>query len=316
MKKYLTRRLVSVIPILWLASTLVFSLIHFVPGDPVLVILGSSEVKPAQVEAMRHKLGLDRPLLVQYWNWLSDLVRGDLGTSIISDQPVMKMILERLPTTLTVTGAALLICLFISIPAGIFASLRHNTYADYTFMGLVILGVSAPSFWLALLLILLFSVKLKFLPLVGFVSIFENFWEGLKFLILPACSLAFVLGAVIARMTRSSMLEVLREDYIVTALAKGIPRRFIVMKHALKNAFAPVLTIIGFQIGFLLGGTVVIEDVYSIPGVGKLIFQAISNRDYPVVQGCLLMLTFIYVLVNTLVDLAYTYFDPRVSYGR
>ena len=316
MKKYLIRRLISVIPVLWLASTLVFSLIHLVPGDPVLVILGSSEVDTKQVEAMRERLGLNRPLLVQYGSWLANLMRGDLGTSIISGQPVTRMILERLPTTLSVAGFALVLALMISIPAGIFSSVRHNTVVDYTIMGLVILAVSAPSFWLALLLILLFSVKLKLLPLVGFVSIFENFWQGLQFLVLPACSLAFALGALIARMTRSSMLEVLREDYMMTALAKGTPRRYLVMKHALKNAFAPVLTIIGFQIGFLLGGTVVIEDVYSIPGVGKLIFQAITNRDYPVVQGCLLVVTFIYVFLNTAVDLAYTYFDPRVSYGK
>ena len=316
MKKYLIRRLISVIPVLWLASTLVFSLIHLVPGDPVLVILGSSEVDAKQVEAMRERLGLNRPLLVQYGSWLANLMRGDLGTSIISGQPVTRMILERLPTTLSVAGFALVLALMISIPAGIFSSVRHNTVVDYTIMGLVILAVSAPSFWLALLLILLFSVKLRLLPLVGFVSIFENFWQGLQFLVLPACSLAFALGALIARMTRSSMLEVLREDYMMTALAKGTPRRYLVMKHALKNAFAPVLTIIGFQIGFLLGGTVVIEDVYSIPGVGKLIFQAITNRDYPVVQGCLLVVTFIYVFLNTAVDLAYTYFDPRVSYGK
>jgi peptide/nickel transport system permease protein len=315
MRKYLIRRLLTVVPILWLASTLIFGLIHLVPGDPVLVILGS-EAEPGQVEAMRHQLGLDRPLWLQYVTWMSHLLRGDLGTSIITDQPVTDMILERLPTTITVAAAALILSLAISIPSGILASLRHNTYTDYTFMGLVILAVSIPSFWLALLLILLFSVKLRLLPMIGFVLIFKDFWQGLKFLILPATSLAFILGAIVARMTRSSMLEVLREDYIVTALAKGAPRRFVVMKHALKNAFAPVLTIIGFQIGFLLGGTVVIEDVYSIPGVGKLIFQAISNRDYPVVQGCILMVTAIYVFVNTAVDLAYAYFDPRVTYDK
>jgi peptide/nickel transport system permease protein len=315
MRKYLIRRLLTVVPILWLASTLIFGLIHLVPGDPVLVILGS-EAEAVQVEAMRHQLGLDRPLWLQYVTWMSHLLRGDLGTSIITDQPVTDMILERLPTTITVAAAALILSLAISIPSGILASLRHNTYTDYTFMGLVILAVSIPSFWLALLLILLFSVKLRLLPMIGFVLIFKDFWQGLKFLILPATSLAFILGAIVARMTRSSMLEVLREDYIVTALAKGAPRRFVVMKHALKNAFAPVLTIIGFQIGFLLGGTVVIEDVYSIPGVGKLIFQAISNRDYPVVQGCILMVTAIYVFVNTAVDLAYAYFDPRVTYDK
>jgi peptide/nickel transport system permease protein len=315
MKKYILRRLISIIPILWLVSVLVFSLIHLVPGDPVMVILGTTAEK-VQVEAMRHKLGLDRPLLLQYGSWIGNLLRGELGRSIVSDEPVMEMILHRLPTTLTVAAAALLLSLSISIPAGILSSLRHNTYTDYVFMGLVILAVSMPSFWLALLFILLFSVKLRLLPMMGWVSIFADFWEGLKYLILPAMSLAFILAAVVARMTRSSMLEVLREDYIVTALSKGTPKRLIVFKHALKNAFAPVLTIIGFQVGFLLGGTVVIEDIYSIPGVGRLIFTAITNRDYPVVQGCILMVTVVYVFVNAAVDLAYAYFDPRVSYDK
>jgi peptide/nickel transport system permease protein len=315
MKKYVIRRLISIIPILWLVSVLVFSLIHLVPGDPVMVILGTTAEK-VQVEAMRHKLGLDRPLLLQYGSWIGNLLRGELGRSIVSDEPVMEMILHRLPTTLTVAAAALLLSLSISIPAGILSSLRHNTYTDYVFMGLVILAVSMPSFWLALLFILLFSVKLRLLPMMGWVSIFADFWEGLKYLILPAMSLAFILAAVVARMTRSSMLEVLREDYIVTALSKGTPKRLIVFKHALKNAFAPVLTIIGFQVGFLLGGTVVIEDIYSIPGVGRLIFTAITNRDYPVVQGCILMVTVVYVFVNAAVDLAYAYFDPRVSYDK
>ena len=315
MKKYFIRRIFSVIPVLWLVSALVFGLIHLVPGDPVLVILGTTAEKP-QVEAMRQKLGLDRPLLLQYGSWIGGLFQGDLGRSIVTDEPVMEMILRRMPTTLTVAAAALLLSLGISIPAGIFSSLRHNTRVDYIFMGLVILAVSMPSFWLALLLILLFSVQLKLLPMMGWVSIFTNFWEGLRYLILPAVSLAFILAALVARMTRSSMLEVLREDYIVTALSKGTPRRFIVFKHALKNAFAPVLTIIGFQIGFLLGGTVVIEDIYSIPGVGRLIFTAITNRDYPVVQGCILMVTIVYVFVNAAVDLAYAYFDPRVSFDK
>jgi peptide/nickel transport system permease protein len=315
MKKYIVRRLISIIPVLWLVSVLVFSLIHLVPGDPVLVILGTTAEK-TQVEAMRHKLGLDQPLWLQYGRWMGGLLQGNLGHSIISDEPVMEMILRRIPTTLTVAAAALLLSLSISIPAGILSSLRHNTYMDYVFMGLVIIAVSMPSFWLALLFILLFSVQLKLLPMMGWVSIFSNFWEGLKYLILPAMSLAFVLAALVARMTRSSMLEVLREDYIVTALSKGTPKRLIVFKHALKNAFAPVLTIIGFQIGFLLGGTVVIEDIYSIPGVGRLIFTAITNRDYPVVQGCILMVTVVYVFVNAAVDLAYAYFDPRVSFDK
>ncbi|HSR10575.1 MAG TPA: ABC transporter permease [Thermodesulfobacteriota bacterium] len=315
MKRYVIRRLLSVIPVLWLVSVLVFGLIHLVPGDPVLVILGTTAQKE-QVEAMRHKLGLDRSIPVQYATWVGHLLQGDLGQSIISDEPVMEMILRRMPTTLTVAAAALLLSLSISIPAGIVSAVRHNTYTDYVFMGLVILAVSMPSFWLALLFILLFSVELKLLPMMGYVSIFSDFWEGLRHLILPAMSLAFILAALVARMTRSSMLEVLREDYIVTALSKGTPRRLIVFKHALKNAFAPVLTIIGFQIGFLLGGTVVIEDIYSIPGVGRLIFTAITNRDYPVVQGCILMVTVIYVFVNAAVDLAYAYFDPRVSFGK
>jgi peptide/nickel transport system permease protein len=300
---------------MFLVSVLVFGLIHMVPGDPVMVILGSAAEQP-QIEALRTKLGLDKPVLVQYGHWIAGVLRGDLGRSIVHGEPVMELILKRLPITMSVAAASLLLSLCFSVPAGIIAALRHNTYADYLFMGLVIVAVSVPSFWLALLLILLFSVKLNLLPTVGFVSIFVDFTRGVQYLILPAVSLALILAAIVARMTRSSMLEVLREDYIVTALAKGTPRRLIVLKHALKNAFAPVLTIIGFQVGFLLGGTVVIEDVYSIPGIGKLVFSAITNRDYPVVQGCILMVTTIYVMVNAAVDMAYAYFDPRVSFAR
>jgi peptide/nickel transport system permease protein len=315
MHKYIVRRLLSVIPVLWLVSVMVFALIHLVPGDPVLIILGET-AEAEQIELMRHRLGLDQPILIQYWNWMTALLQGDMGVSIISDEPVAKLILERIPITISVAAAALLISLTISLPAGIIAALRHNTYTDYFFMALVILAVSIPSLWLALLLMILFSVQLKLLPMMGWVSIFNNFWEGVQYLILPAISLAFILAAIVARMTRSSMLEVLREDYIVTALAKGTPKRFIIFKHALKNAFAPVLTIIGFQVGFLLGGTVVIEDIYSIPGVGRLILGAISNRDYPVVQGCILMVTAIVVFVNAAVDMTYAYFDPRVSYDK
>ena len=313
MRKYIVRRVLSIIPVLWLVSVMVFALIHLVPGDPVLVILGSS-AETEQIELMRQRLGLDQNIAIQYWNWSTALLRGDLGISIISDEPVAKLIWERMPVTISVATAALLLSLVIALPTGIIAALRHNTYTDYIFMTLVIVAVSVPSFWLALLLMMLFSAQLKLLPMMGWVSIFDNFRQGIQYLILPAFSLAFILAAIVARMTRSSMLEVLREDFIVTALAKGAPKRFIIFKHALKNAFAPVLTIIGFQVGFLLGGTVVIEDIYSIPGVGRLIFSAISNRDYPVVQGCMLMVTAIYVFVNAAVDIAYAYFDPRVSY--
>jgi peptide/nickel transport system permease protein len=265
---------------------------------------------------MRQRLGLDQNIAIQYWNWVTALLQGDMGTSIISDEPVAKLIWERMPVTISVAAAALLLSLAISLPTGIIAALKHNTYTDYFFMALVILAVSVPSFWLALLLMMLFSVQLKLLPMMGWVSLFDDFWQGVQYLILPSVSLAFILAAIVARMTRSSMLEVLREDYIVTALAKGTPKRLIVFKHALKNAFAPVLTIIGFQVGFLLGGTVVIEDIYSIPGIGRLIFSAITNRDYPVVQGCILMVTAVYVFVNAAVDVAYAYFDPRVSYDK
>lgn len=315
MFNFVLRRLLSIIPVLLLVSMMVFGLIHLIPGDPAMAILGSS-AEPDQVEQMRERLGLNQPLPVQYWNWLTSVLSGDMGLSLISDEPVTELIKDRLPTTLTVALAAFLLSLAISLPAGILAALRHNRYADYIFMGLVILAVSVPSFWLALLFMLWFSVELELLPMMGWVSVFDDFWRGLQYLLLPALSLACIMGAIVARMTRSSMLEVLREDYIVTALAKGTPRRLIIMKHALKNAFAPVLTILGFQVGFLLGGTVVIEDVYSIPGIGRLIFGAITNRDYPVVQGCILMVTTLYVLINASVDVAYAYFDPRVSYKK
>jgi len=234
MRKYIVRRLLSIIPVLWLVSVMVFALIHLVPGDPVLVILGSS-AEADQIELMRQRLGLDQNIAIQYWKWSTALLQGDLGTSIISGEPVAELIWERMPVTLSVATAALLLSLAISLPTGIIAALKHNTYTDYIFMTLVILAVSVPSFWLALLLMMLFSAQLKLLPMMGWVSIFDNFWQGIQYLILPAVSLAFILAAIVARMTRSSMLEVLREDFIVTALAKGTPKRFIVFKPGLSG---------------------------------------------------------------------------------
>jgi len=242
------------------------------------------------------------------------VLRGDFGVSIHSKLPVWDSITERFPVTLCITTLALLFSLLISLPSGILAAVQHNTRKDYLFMLGTILGVSIPGFWLGLISLLVFSVHLGWFPSTGFVPIWEEFWEGLRYLILPSVTLGLFMAAVVARMVRSSMLEVLRLEYITHARAKGLSEWKVITKHALKNAFAPTLTTIGTQYGMLLGGAVVTETVFSLPGLGKYLVVAIYMRDYPVVQGCILFIALVYVMINLLVDLLYGFFDPRIQY--
>ncbi|MBD3308125.1 ABC transporter permease subunit [candidate division KSB3 bacterium] len=307
MRNYILRRLLLTIPVVFGVSTLVFLFIHFIPGDPVQVMLGES-AKPADVEALRRGLGLDAPLYEQYGIFLKGLLTGDLGTSIHTGQPILRTILRRLPATLELAISSMCVALLLSIPLGVISASKQYSLVDNSSMFFALLGISMPNFWLGPLLILLFSVKLGWLPVSG--------RGGLLHLILPAITLGTALAAILTRMTRSSMLEILHEDYITTSRAKGLRESLVIFKHALRNALIPVITIIGFQCGALLSGALITETIFAWPGLGRLTITAIQKRDYPLVQGCVLVISLSYVFVNLFTDLAYAWVDPRIRFEK
>jgi len=313
MIKFIVKRILYILPTLFLVAFLVFFLVHLIPGDPALVMLGD-EARPEAVKAIKEVLGLDKPLPIQFGLWIGKIVMGDFGISIHDNHPVLSSIADRFPVTLTLTSLATIFSILLALPCGIIAAMYQNSGKDYLFMGATILGVSIPGFWLGLMSLLIFSVYLGWLPSIGFVSIWEDFWQGLRYMLLPSITLGLYMAAVVARMTRSSMLEVLRLEYITHARGKGLTEWTVITKHALKNAFAPTLTTIGIQFGMLLGGAVVTETVFSLPGLGKYLVLAINDRDYPVVQGCILFIALIYMVINLAVDIFYSYFDPRIEY--
>ncbi len=313
MTGYVIRRLLGIVPVLILVAMGSFLLIHLVPGDPAMVMLGN-DATPQQIQTLRTQMGLDRSLPEQFVLWVGQVLRGNLGESFFLGRPVTQALMERLPATLQLALLSLLFSLLIGIPAGILAAIRQNTRWDQLVMVSAMGGISIPSFWLGLTLILVFSVGLGWLPSGGYTPLWEEFWQGLRVLILPSISLGFMQAALIARMTRSSMLEVLRLDYVRTAKAKGLGWRRITLRHALKNAMIPVITTIGTAFGVLLGGAVIVEIVFTYPGLGRLVVLAVQRRDYPLVQGALLLTSVIYVLVNLAVDLLYSLFDPRITY--
>jgi len=296
-----------------LVAIMIFSLIHLIPGDPASVMLGADATEE-DLNAIRQELGLEKPIATQFGLWLGKVIKGDFGISIQTKIPVMQSIKERFSVTLILTTLAMIFSLIIAIPSGIMAAVYQNSRKDYLFMLGSILGVSIPGFWLGLIALLVFSVKLGWFPSTGFVSISENVLEGFRYMILPSITLGLFMAAVVARMIRSSMLEVLRLEYVTHARAKGLSEWKVITKHALKTAFAPTLTTIGIQYGFLLGGAVVTETVFSLPGLGKYVVVSIYMRDYPVVQGCILFIAIVYCVANLVVDLLYSYFDPRVRY--
>ncbi len=305
MRSYLVRRLLLALPVVLGVATLVFLLIHLIPGDPVEIMLGESAL-PADRDALREALGLDRPILEQYGSFLWGLCRGDLGVSLQQRRPVTALIREHYPATLELTLAAMLISLLIALPAGILSGIRQYSFWDHSTMFLALLGVSMPNFWLGPLLIWVFSIQLGWFPVSG--------KGGLAHLLLPALTLGASMAAIVARMTRSSVLEVLREDYVMTARAKGLSEARIILKHVLRNAMLPVLTVVGLQFGALLAGSIITETIFSWPGLGTLMVKAIQTRDYPVVQGCVLVIALSYVLVNLFTDLLYGVIDPRIRY--
>jgi len=306
MASFLLSRLLSALLVVVGVVCLVFLLIHLVPGDPVEIMLGES-AQSADREALRVALGLDQPLLIQLGNYFESLVRFDLGSSLHSRRPIVDILAERLPATLELAAVSLLFALIIALPLGVMAATHRGGAADYGAMGFSLLGISIPNFWLGPILILVFSLWLGWTPVSG--------REGGASFILPAITLGTSLAAILARMVRSSLLEVLGEDYVRTARAKGLTERTVIWGHALRNAWLPVITLLGLQLGALLGGAVITETVFSWPGIGSLMVESIQQRDYPVVQACVLLISLAYVLVNTLTDLVYAWIDPRIRLG-
>ena len=305
MSRFLFRRVLLTIPVLVGVATLVFSLIHLVPGDPVQAMLGES-ASPQEIAQLRTRLGLDRPLLVQYAGFMKDAAVGDLGTSLRTNQPVAAAIAERLPATFELAAAAMVVALVIAIPLGILAAVKAGTPTDHAATTLALIGISMPNFWLGPLLAIVFSVTLGWFPVSG---------RGTPaHLILPALTLGAPLAAVLARMTRASVLEELRELYVLAARARGVSYTRAVLKHAFRNSLIPIVTVLGLQLGSVLTGAVITETIFAWPGVGRLLVQSISARDYPAVQGCILLIAVTYVSTNLLVDVAYGFLDPRIRY--
>ena len=305
MGRFLARRLVLTIPVLLGVATLVFSLIHLIPGDPAQAMLGEAAPQ-SDVEELRRQLGLDRPLIQQYVAFLSGLVKGDLGTSLRTGLPVTEQIVERMPATFELAAAAMLVAILFSMPLGIAAAVRRGTVVDHAAMTVSLAGVSVPNFWLGPLLAIVFAVELGWLPVSG-----RGTWAHL---VLPAVSLGAALAAILARMTRATMLEELREPYVQAARARGASKPRAVLRHAFRNSLIPVVTLVGLQFGAVLTGAVITETIFAWPGIGRLLIQSIGFRDYPLVQGCILLIALTYVAVNLVTDMLYGVLDPRIRY--
>lgn len=313
MKAYLIKRFFILLVTLILVSMVIFAVLMVIPGDPAQIILGI-HATPETLRELRHQLGLDRPVLIQYLTYMKNLAIGDMGRSIAYDVPIRSLILSRLQVTIPLAILSMILAILLSIPMGTYSALHRNQIGDYGIMVFSQIGLAVPAFWAGILLTLLFAVTLHWLPAGGFESWLKDPIRALNSLLLPAFSLGFVRAAVLTRMTRSSMLEVLGEDYIRTARSKGLPKRIVVYKHAFRNAIIPVITIIGLQASDLLAGAIIIENVFYLPGVGRLVFEAIGQRDLPVVQGVVLFIAMLIVIINFVTDVAYRYFDPRIRY--
>ncbi len=307
MKEYLLRRVFLTVPTVLGVLTLVFFLIHMIPGDPVDAILGET-AQAADKASMRKDLKLDLPILEQYGLYLKGFFAGDLGESIVFNRPVLEVILERLPATMLLGGASILFAIALSFPLGIVSALYKDKAPDRLALLASLLGISIPNFWLGPLLIIFFSVHLRLVPASGF--------GGFEHIILPSITLGSGLAAILTRMVRSSLLESIREDYIRTARAKGLSSSTVILKHALRNSLIPIITVLGLQVGALLAGSIITETIFSWPGIGTLTIQGIRNRDYPLVQGCILLIAFFYVLSNLITDISYAFADPRIRYGK
>ncbi len=315
LRAYVIKRILSMIPVLLIVAIFVFFLIHLIPGNPAAVMLGP-DATPKEIESLRIELGLDLPIYQQFYEWFVNVIKGDLGNSLYMKMPVLQAFVEHIGPTLSLAILAQGFSILIAIPIGIVAAKRKGTIVDRTFMIIAMLGMSIPSFLLALLLMIVFGVKLNWLPVAGYGSLSAGLWEYVKYLILPAISLGAIQAAVISRMTRSSMIDILSMNYIKTAKAKGVKQKYVIYKHAFKNALIPILTILGETFGSLVTGAVVTETVFNLPGLGQLIVNAVIRRDYAVIQGAILLIAVIYLLLNLIIDLLYGVVDPRVRLNR
>jgi peptide/nickel transport system permease protein len=313
MLSYIFRRVLATLPVMAIVALFVFSLLYIAPGDPAVVIAGD-QASPADVERIRQSLGLDQPFLVQFGNWLGHILRGDLGTSIFTNLPVTAMIAQRIEPTLSLMAITLVLTILVAVPLGVVAAWKAGSLVDRAIMAFAVFGFSLPVFVVGYILAYVFALELEWLPVQGYTPLARGFWPWLENLILPSIALGCVYVALIARITRASMLEVLQQDYIRTARAKGLGQGGILFVHALKNAAVPIVTVIGIGIALLIGGAVVTESVFAIPGLGRLTVDAILRRDYPVIQGIVLLFSFVYVLVNLMIDVTYTLIDPRIRY--
>ncbi len=314
MLAYTIRRVLLAVPVMLMVATAVFLLLRLTPGDPAGIILGPDATEERRRE-LRRELGLEDPLPVQYVRWLGKVARGDLGRSLFLNKPVTVALLERAQPTLLLTIMALTVAIAIGLPTGVIAARQRGSWLDLGSMAVAMTGIAMPTFWLGLNLIFIFAVLLRWLPVAGYQPLSAGPWESLRYMILPAITLGVAQGALLARMTRSMMLEVLNQDYVRTARAKGLAERTVVVRHALRNAFIPLLTVIGLSFAALMSGAVVTEQIFNIPGVGRLLIQAIGRRDFPLVQGAVLVIAAIYVLINLLVDLLYAVVDPRIHHA-
>lgn len=313
MAGYVARRVLQVLVVMLGVSIIVFAVMHLIPGDPVRVALGT-RFNQETYEALRARAGLDQPLVIQYFSWLGGALTGDLGVSFRSGEPVINVIVERLPATLTLAFAALAVALAIALPLGIISAVRSGKPIDYVATFISQIGISIPDFWMGIMVILLFALTLGWLPPAGYASPFEDPVEWLRRLIMPALTVGVVSGAILTRFVRSSVLDALSQDYTRTARSKGLRERVIIRRHVLKNAMIPVVTVTGLQLAYLLGGVIIVEIVFSWPGLGQLALIAVQRRDYPVLQGTVLLFALTFLIINLVVDLLYAYLDPRIKY--
>jgi len=314
MSRYLVRRTIGALIVMWAVATLVFFMLRIVPGDPIGAMLFDAGDAQA-VEDLRRRMGLDQPVWMQYLIWFWNMFQGDLGASIYGSRvPVTQLLAEALPRTLSLAFLSFVLALVIAVPAGLIAATRRNTGWDHSVTFVAFLGLSMPDFWLGILLIIVFAANLQWLPAIGYVPLSDGFWPWLEHLILPSIAVGTAFSAIIARMIRSAMLEVLKTDYMRVARAKGLKDSVLILRHALPNALIPVVTVVGIAFALLMAGAVVVENVFAIKGLGRLLIQGILNRDYPVVQGAILVVSAIFVFSNLLVDLLYTLIDPRIRY--
>lgn len=313
MLAYVIRRLFATIVVMAVVAFVVFLLLYLTPGDPAAILAGDAATVD-DIKRVREKLGLDQPFIIRFGEWVWALLRGDLGISIFTNLPVTQLIGQRIEPTISLTVCTLIVAVLVAVPMGVIAAAKAGTWIDRSVMGFTVLGFSLPVFVLAYILIMVFSIELDWLPVQGYRPISEGFWEWLRHLILPSTALGTVYMALIARITRASMLDVLAQDYIRTAQAKGLAPDAVLVGHALKNAAVPIMTIIGIGIALLIGGAIVTETVFAIPGIGRLTVDAILRRDYPIIQGVILIFSGAYVLINLAVDLSYMFFDPRIRY--